>query len=306
MTDSIIETNQLTYYYGRQRGILDVDLRVQAGEVFGFLGPNGAGKTTTLRLLLDIIRPTSGTARIFGLDCRDNGVTIRQRVGYLPGELSLHDNMRVNQYFELIGRLRDGPADSDGGTTYWQTLADRLDLDIGRKIRQLSRGNRQKVGLVAAFMNRPDLLILDEPTTGLDPLVQQTVMELVRETNAAGATVFFSSHILPEVQAVCDRVGIIREGRLVATERVDTLIRQSFRRVRFRFGSPPPPDAFARDGVAELDRADHQVTLEIRDHLDEIMRAAAGYGIVDIETIPVSLEEIFLAYYGHERSNSHA
>ncbi len=302
MTTNVIETKGLTVYYGKHRGIVDVDLTVQDGEVFGFLGPNGAGKTTTERVLLDIIRPTTGSARIFGLDCQEDGVAARARVGYLPGELALYDTMRVSGFFEMYASLHSGNKDK----TYWKTLSERLNLDTSRKIKELSRGNRQKVGVVAAFMNQPDLLILDEPTGGLDPLVQQTVMEMVREANAAGATVFFSSHILPEVQAVCDRVGIIRDGRLVATERVDTLMKQSFRRVRFRFATPPPPDAFIREGVVILDQDDMQLTLEIRDRLDETMSAAAGYGIIDIETIPVSLEEIFLAYYGQHKGNNHA
>lgn len=301
MSDHVIETNGLTVYYGRQRGIVDVDLKVIAGEVFGFLGPNGAGKTTTERVLLDVIRPTTGSARIFGLDAHKDGVQIRERVGYLPGELSLYDGMRVSSFFEMYASLH-----GDGANQYWKTLADALDLDTTRRIKQLSRGNKQKVGVVTAFMTKPDLLILDEPTSGLDPLVQQTVMELVREANAAGATVFFSSHILPEVQAVCDRVGIIRDGRLVATERVATLMTQNFTRVRFHFAAPPPADAFARAGVTELDRDGNQVTLEIRDGLDRAMTTAAGFGIIGIETIPVSLEEIFLAYYGHHKGNNHA
>ncbi len=302
MSEHVIETSGLTVYYGRHRGIVDVDLAVNKGEVFGFLGPNGAGKTTTERVLLDIIRPTTGSAHIFGLDCQAEGVTVRERVGYLPGELSLYDDMRVSAFFEMYASLHNGGSDK----RYWQTLADRLDLDTSRKIKELSRGNKQKVGIVTAFMNKPELLILDEPTSGLDPLVQQTVMEMVREANDAGATVFFSSHILPEVQAVCDRVGIIREGRLVAVERVDTLTTQAFRRIRFRFAAAPPADAFIGDGVTVLDRDDDQVTLEVRDGLSDVMTTAAGYGILDIETIPVSLEEIFLAYYGQQKGNNHA
>jgi ABC-2 type transport system ATP-binding protein len=177
-------------------------------------------------------------------------------------------------------------------------LADRLELDTSRKIRQYSRGNKQKVGVVTAFMNKPDLLILDEPTTGLDPLVQQTVMDLVREANQAGATVFFSSHILPEVQAVCDRVGIIRDGQLVATERVEDLTRQHFKRIRFSFAKWPPADAFDEFEVTEIARDEQAITLEIYERLDKVMATAASFGIVDVETIPVSLEEIFLAYYG--------
>jgi ABC-2 type transport system ATP-binding protein len=295
MTDYAIETNGLSVYYGRHRGILDVDLRVEKGVVFGFLGPNGAGKTTTQRVLMDVIRPTAGEARIFGQDCQKEGVAARERVGYLPGELSLYENMTARRFFKMYYSLQK----SNDDPRHWQTLADRLELDTSRKIREYSRGNKQKVGVVAAFMNRPELLILDEPTTGLDPLVQQTVMELVREANRGGATVFFSSHILPEVQAVCDRVGIIRDGRLVATERVEDLTRQQFKRIRFSFATQPPADAFAQYKVTETARDEQGITLEIRDRrLDKVMEMAASFGIVDVETIPVSLEEIFLAYYG--------
>jgi ABC-2 type transport system ATP-binding protein len=294
MTDHVIETQGLSVYYGKNRGIVDVDLQVEKGEIFGFLGPNGAGKTTAQRVLLDIIRPTAGEARMFGKDCQKEGVAIRERVGYLPGELSLYKNMKASQFFKMYASLQNIKEDRK----YWQTLAGRLDLDTSRKIRNFSRGNKQKVGIVAAFMNKPDLLILDEPTGGLDPLVQQTVMELVREANQEGATVFFSSHILPEVQAVCDRVGIIREGRLVATERVEDLTTQHFKRVRFSFASMPPEDIFSHAGVSEIERDEQGLTLEIHENLDQIMEKAASFGITDIQTIPVSLEEIFLAYYG--------
>lgn len=297
-----VETNKLSMYYGRHRGIQDVDLRVEQGEVFGFLGPNGAGKTTTQRVLLDIIRPTAGQARLFGLDCQKEGVTARRRVGYLPGELALYSNMRVNQFFKMYSSLQQG----NGIADYWKTLAERLELDSSRRIRQLSRGNKQKVGVVTAFMNKPDLLILDEPTSGLDPLVQQTVLELVREANHAGATVFFSSHILSEVHAVCNRVGIIREGALVATERVADLTHQRFKRLRLSFAAPPPVEAFALAGVSETGRTDLAVTLEVRDNLDQVLATALALGIVDIETIPVTLEEIFLAYYGRDNGGNHA
>lgn len=302
MTDYVIETKGLSVYYGRHRGILDVDLNIEKGEVFGFLGPNGAGKTTTQRVLMDVIRPTAGEARMFGKDCQKEGVAARDRVGYLPGELSLYDNMKARQFFKMYFSLQKSNTDP----TYWQTLADRLDLDTTRKIRELSRGNRQKVGVVAAFMNKPELLILDEPTSGLDPLLQQTVMELVRETNQAGATIFFSSHMLSEVEVVCDRVGIIRDGQLVTTERVQDLTTQRFKRVRFKFATPPPADAFTQDGVTETTRDEQDVTLEIYEGLDKIMETAVRFGILDIETIPVSLEEIFLAYYGKGNGGSHA
>ncbi len=302
MTDYIIETKGLSVYYGHHRGILDVDLHIEKGEVFGFLGPNGSGKTTTQRVLMDIIRPTAGEASMFGKDCQKEGVAARERVGYLPGELSLYDNMKAHQFFKMYYSLQKNNSDPK----YWQALSERLDLDTSRRIREYSRGNKQKVGVVIAFMNKPELLILDEPTTGLDPLVQQTVMELVREANAAGATVFFSSHILPEVQAVCDRVGIIREGQLVAIERVDDLTTQHFKRVRFNFASTPPDEAFSQDGVSVLARDDNGITLEIHEHLDKVMETAVSYGITDIETIPVTLEEIFLAYYSKGNGGSNA
>jgi ABC-2 type transport system ATP-binding protein len=294
MTEYAIETKGLSLYYGRHRGILDVDLRVEKGDIFGFLGPNGAGKTTTQRVLMDLIRPTAGEASIFGKDSRKDGVTVRKRIGYLPGELSLYDNMTARRFFKMYYSLQKNNTDPG----YWKKLTDRLGLDTNRKIRQYSSGNKQKVGLVAAFMNKPDLLILDEPTSGLDPLVKQTVMEMVREANQAGATVFFSSHILSEVQSVCNRVGVIRDGQLVATERVEDLTTQHFKRIRFKFAKTPPPDAFTRDGVIEVGRDEGGLTLEVYTHLNQVMEQAISFGITDIETIPVSLEDTFLAYYG--------
>lgn len=294
MTENVIETKGLTVYYGRQRGILNVDLTVQKGEVYGFLGPNGAGKTTTQRALLDVIRPVSGQAWLFGLDCQKEGVAARQRVGYLPGELSLYENMKAYQFFDTVEAMRG----HNGDKAYRESICRRLNLDTGRKIREYSRGNKQKVGVVVAFMNKPDLLILDEPTSGLDPLVQQTVLELVREAKADGRTVFFSSHILSEVQEVCDRVGIIRDGQLVATERVETLIKQQFKRLRLSFATLPPADAFALEGVVEATRDEQSVTLEIRENLNAVLSTAVTYHVLDIDTIPVTLEEVFLAYYG--------
>ena len=302
MSEHVIETRGLTVYYGRHRGILNVDLNVEKGEVFGFLGPNGAGKTTTQRVLLDVIRPTSGQARIFGLDCREQGVELRQRVGYLPGELALYKNMKANQFFKMYEYLRG----QNGAKGYWQELAKRLDLDTSRRIGNFSRGNKQKVGVVAAFMNRPDLLILDEPTGGLDPLVQQTVLEMVREAKADGRTIFFSSHILSEVQAVCDRVGIIRDGQLVTTQRVEEMVTQRVNRINMIFADLPPADVFNIEGVTELNRSDRSVMLEVQENLPQVLAAAAENNIQDIETINVSLEEIFLTYYGKGNGGNHA
>ncbi len=302
MSKHVIETRGLTVYYGRHRGILDVDLNVEKGEVFGFLGPNGAGKTTTQRVLLDVIRPTSGQARIFGLDCHRQGVELRRRVGYLPGELALYKNMRASKFFEMYEYLRG----ANGANGYWRELAQRLDLDTSRKIGNFSRGNKQKVGVVAAFMSRPDLLILDEPTGGLDPLVQQTVLEMVREVKADDRTVFFSSHILSEVQAVCDRVGIIRDGQLVTTQQVEEIVTQRVNRINMIFADLPPADTFKFEGVTELSRSARSIMLEVQENLPQILAAAAEHNIQDIETINVSLEEIFLAYYGKGNGGNHA
>ena len=300
MSDSIIETKGLTVYYGRQRGIIDVGLQVHKGEIFGFLGPNGAGKTTAQRVLLDVIRPTRGSASIFGLDCQKQGVGIRRRVGYLPGDLSLYPTMKADSFLNLLASLREKQTDR----AYRQELYGRLNLDPSRRVKTYSHGNKQKIGIIAAFMSKPDLLVLDEPTSGLDPIMQQVVMELVQEAKADGRTVLFSSHILPEVQAVCDRVGIIRDGQLVKTDSVETLTQQQFKRLQIRFRESPPANAFAIDGVTEKERDGRLLTLEIANGMDKFMEAAVAYGIEDIESLPVTLEEIFLAFYDSRNEGS--
>lgn len=292
----LIETNALTVFYGRHRGIDHLDMTVDPGQVYGFLGPNGAGKTTTLRVLLDIMRPSAGSARIFGLDCQKEGVAIRSRIGYLPGELSLYGQLKADQYLRMVNAVRGGPADS----AYVGSLCDRLDLDATRRMATLSRGNKQKVGLVAAFMARPELLLLDEPTSGLDPLIQQIVLDLMRQARTEGRTVLLSSHVLSEVQEVCDSVGIIREGRLVATERVENLVRSRLHRIAIRFDRSPPVGFFDRDGTREVGRVEQTVTLEVREGLNTVLADAVAYGIRDIETQQVSLEEVFMEYYGRD------
>lgn len=299
MANHIIETQNLTVYYGKHRGIENVNLTVKEGEVFGFLGPNGAGKTTTQRALMDVIHPTSGQATIFGKDCQTQGVEIRKNIGYLPGELALYPNMKAVNFLDMLDSLHD----HNGDKAYRQELYERLDFDPSRKMKEYSRGNKQKIGIIASFMNKPELLILDEPTSGLDPLIQQTVMELVREVRNDGRTVFFSSHILPEVQAVCDRVGIIRDGQLVQTSTVDSLTVQSFKRVHLTFRDSVPADAFAIDGVTESGRDGQTVMLEVRNNLPQLMEKAASFGIEDIDTPHVTLEEIFLSFYGRGNGN---
>ena len=293
MDDNVIETNNLTVLYGKHRGIDGVSLTVKQGEVFGFLGPNGAGKTTTLRVLLDIIRPNQGTASIFGLDCQKDGVAIRNRIGYIPGELALPLNMKGRVYLNTIDALRNKKANPD----YRRKLAARFDLDISRRIRDYSRGNKQKLALIAACMHKPDLLILDEPTGGLDPLVQQTVLETVREAQDEGRTVFFSSHILPEVQAVCDRIGIIRYGKIVAIESVKELLERTIHRLRLQFNERLHDNALKMDGVVVVERSDYHAVVEVSKDLGQFLYKAAQFNIIDIETKDVSLEEVFLTYY---------
>ena len=237
--ETVIKTERLTKSYGSNRGIVEVDLEVRSGEVFGFLGPNGAGKTTMIRTLLDLLHPTSGRAYVFGMDSRARSVDIRARVGNLPGEYEVEQRMTGEELIEFYARLR-GAKD----LSYAHELAERLAADLRRPIGQLSRGNRQKIGLVQAMFHRPPLLILDEPTGGLDPLVQEEFLQIVAETQAEGRTVFFCSHVLSEVERVCDRVGIIREGRLAAVETTTSLFAKRFRHMRVRLADEAAPGEF--------------------------------------------------------------
>src|SRR5665647_1398940 len=256
---NVIETERLTKSYGSHRGIIEVDLAVSQGEVFGFLGPNGAGKTTTIRTLLDLIRPTSGTARVFGIDSSADPVAIHRRIGYLPGEFALYDRLTGSQTLEYFANLRGGV-----DRTYQASLIERFDLDPSRRFREYSKGNKQKVGLVVALQHRPELLLLDEPTAGLDPLVQQTFFSLLRERVADGGTVFLSSHILSEVERSCDRVAIIREGRLVQVDRVDALRDLAHHQVELRFAGEPPVGEFKGiSGVSDVTVEDHLIRLRV-------------------------------------------
>jgi ABC-2 type transport system ATP-binding protein len=296
-----IRTVGLTKYYGKARGVLGVDLEVEAGEIFGFLGPNGAGKSTTTRLLLDLIRPTSGRAEVLGLDAHRDRIAIDRRIGYLPGELALYGGLTAAQTLEYLGNL-GGSADR----AYRAQLVERFELDPSKRIKAMSLGNKQKVGLVAAFQGRPELLLLDEPTIGLDPFVQLEFERLAAETRADGRTLFVSSHILPEVEHLCDRVGIIREGRLLAVESIATLKERSLRRIEVGFASPPPLDAFrALPGVRDVSVVDSTVLCTVIGSLDAFVKAAARFEVQTLRTAETSLEEIFLAYYGAGSEATH-
>jgi ABC-2 type transport system ATP-binding protein len=291
---AVIQIEQLTKSYGSHRGIVDVDLEVAEGEAFGFLGPNGAGKTTTIRTLLDHLRPTSGRARIFGIDTTVDPVAIHRRIGYLPGEFSLYDKLTGGQTIAYFAALRGGV-----DPRYQADLVARLDIDPSRRFREYSKGNKQKVGLVIALQHRPDLLILDEPTSGLDPLVQQTFYEVIREAKAEGRTIFLSSHILSEVEKTCDRVAIIREGRLVKVDRVEALRDLAHHQVELRFtGAVPAAEFAALPGVSDLQTTDHTLTMRVSGSITPVVRAAAAYELVDFVSREPSLEETFLAQYG--------
>lgn len=293
---NVIETERLTKSYGKQRGIIEVDLAVEQGEVFGFLGPNGAGKTTTIRTLLDLIRPTAGVARVFGIESSADPVAIHRRVGYIPGEFTLYDRLTGGQTIEYFANLRGGvdPA-------YGAELIARLDLDPSRRYKEYSKGNKQKVGIVIALQHRPDLLVLDEPTSGLDPLVQQSFFELVQLAKAAGRTVFLSSHILSEVEKTCGRVAIIREGRIVKTDTVDALRDLAHHQVELRFTGPVPIAAFAGlPGVSDVIADDHLLRLRVSGPITPVVRAAAQYDLLDFVSREPSLEETFLAQYGQQ------
>jgi ABC-2 type transport system ATP-binding protein len=292
----IIKTEKLTKYYGSHRGVIDVDLEVHQGEVFGFLGPNGAGKTTTIRVLLDLIRPTSGKAFVFGIESSVDPVAIHRRIGYLPGEFALYDRLTGGQTLEYFGNLRGGV-----DKAYRAQLVERFDLDPSRRYREYSKGNKQKVGLVAALQHKPELLMLDEPTAGLDPLVQQTFFALLREHVKDGATVFLSSHILSEAERSCDRVAIIREGRLVRVDRVDALRDLAHHQVELRFDGKPPADAFKKiKGVSDVVVEDHVLRMRVLGSITPVVQAAAKLGVTDFLSREPSLEETFLAQYGRE------
>ncbi|HYS28195.1 MAG TPA: ABC transporter ATP-binding protein [Candidatus Limnocylindria bacterium] len=296
MTVAAIATRGLTKDYGAERGLFDLDLEVPAGEVFGYLGPNGAGKTTTIRLLMGLIYPTRGSATIFGLDCQQEAVEVKRRVGYLPGELANWGGLRGSEVVAYLAGLRGGV-----DAKVIRDLAARFELDLGRRYREYSHGNKQKLALVIAFMTAPDLLILDEPTSGLDPLNQQQFYQLVREARQRGATTFLSSHILSEVEHACDRVGIIRQGRLVKLSGLDELHQLRVHQVEIEFdGEPPAAQVRAAAGVEQVQVDGHRIRCTVRGSFEPLLTAIANHRVVNLVSQEPSLEEIFLSYYQGE------
>ncbi len=290
-----IEIQGLEKAYGSVRALRGVDLDVAQGEVFGFLGPNGAGKTTTIRCMLDLIRPQGGTVRVLGLDPQAEPIQVRARVGYLPGELNLEPNLRVGSMLRYLAALRGNRLD----WAFVRELAERLRLSLDMPVKNLSKGNKQKVGVVQALMARPELLLLDEPTSGLDPLMQQEVYRLIHEAQAGGATVFFSSHVISEVETLASRVAIIRKGRIAETVEPRQLLTMTTRRVRVRFMEAVDIGALARlPGVSLLAQDDGvSVTLQVEGAVDALIKALAAWPVADLQTEHPSLEELFLAYY---------
>ncbi|MEV1290075.1 ABC transporter ATP-binding protein [Micromonospora sp. NPDC049679] len=293
MAELAISTDKLVKTYGRNRGLTGLDLAVDTGEVYGFLGPNGAGKSTTIRLLLDLIRPTGGRATVLGADPRRHGIALRRRIGYLAGDFVVDGRQTGRELLGYLGNLRGGvPARRVG------ELAERLDLDLDRKIKSLSKGNRQKIGVVQAFMHSPELLILDEPTSGLDPFLQQEFVALVREAKAAGQTVFMSSHVMSEVQQTADRVGIIREGRLITVERVEELRERAVRKVEIHFEGPVPLAEFsALPGITDATVDGSTLRCRLDGRADALVKAAARHTVVSLLSEEPDLEELFFSYY---------
>ena len=294
-----LTTQGLTKSYGSIMALRGVNLEVRRGEIFGFLGPNGSGKTTTIRCLLDLIRPSGGVVRVLGLDPQKDPLAVRARVGYLPGELRLDDNFTVEGALRFLNQLRGGKAD----WRFVRELAGKIDLDLKMLVKNLSKGNKQKVGVVQALMHRPELLLLDEPTSGLDPLVQQTVLRLIAEARAVGATVFFSSHILSEVQEVAERVAIIRQGQIVEVANTQSLLNRALRRAHVRFRQPVDSAPLtALPGVTVLSRDDGtSLLMQVEGEMDSLIKTLAAFPVSDFETERPSLEEIFLAYYAPTR-----
>jgi ABC-2 type transport system ATP-binding protein len=289
----VIATSGLSKDYGSGRGLFDLDLEVRQGEVFGFLGPNGAGKSTAMRLLLDLIKPTSGSAQILGLDTGKDSLAIRRRLGFLPGDLALYPKLTGRVVLDYLAKLRGGvePRVRD-------SLVERLGAELDRPVRELSTGNRQKLGLIQAFMHEPELLILDEPIAGLDPLVQQSFHALLGEVSAQGHTVFLSSHTLSEVERVTHRLAILRQGRLVVVDSLENLRKIAVHRLEIEFEAPVASNEFlGLPGVTEVKADGRTVTVAFEGSADAVVKAAAAHQVRAIRPREDDLEDIFLRYY---------
>lgn len=288
---SIIETKDLTKYYGKALGIENVNINVEEGEIFGFIGPNGAGKSTTIRLLLSLIYPTSGEAKLFGKDAIKHGPELRRDIGYLPSEIFYYDNMKVKDLLDYSASFY-----KDDFTDRIKKLSNIMELDLNRKIEDLSYGNKKKVGIVQGLLHRPSLIILDEPTGGLDPLMQKKFFNLIKEENENGATVFFSSHILGEVQELCNRVAIIRDGSIIETADIKTLRENNYKKISI-LGEDLKEEKFKLDGVTKLIKDEDRIEFFYKGDINLIMKTINGVNVRDVNIEEPTLEEIFMHYY---------
>ncbi|MGM9988691.1 MAG: ATP-binding cassette domain-containing protein [Bacillaceae bacterium] len=292
---NVIEINHLTKQYGKARGISDVSFSVKEGEIFGFIGPNGAGKSTTIRTLLALIRPTSGSATIFGKDCIEFASDIANEVGYLPSEVFYYENMKVKDLLAYSASFYKKDC-----RKRIKELAEILELDLNKKIDDLSFGNKKKVGIVQGLLHEPKLIILDEPTSGLDPLMQQKFFDLLIEENKKGATILFSSHILSEVQRLCDRVAIIKEGKIIRIEKISTLRENNYKKFRLETKQPINQDILTVDGVSNVERKDEEITFLFRGDINTIISKLSVIELTNLWIEEPSLEEIFMHYYERE------
>jgi ABC-2 type transport system ATP-binding protein len=292
---NVIETKGLTKYYGKTRAVTDLNLAVEEGEIFGFIGPNGAGKSTTIRTLLGLIYPTRGSATIFGKDIGRFGPEIKQEIGYLPSEVFYYDDMKAGELLKYSASFYN--KDPAFMKQRIKQLAGSLNLDLDKKIDDLSYGNKKKVGIIQGLLHEPKLIILDEPTGGLDPLMQQTFFELLREENKKGATILFSSHILGEVQRLCNRVAIIKEGKIIRTEKISSLMENSTKRFRLELAAEPDKKQFQVAGVNDLSVIDNNVSFLYRGRMNDITKVIAKLDLLNMLVEEPDLEEIFLHYY---------
>jgi ABC-2 type transport system ATP-binding protein len=292
---NVIEIQNLTKTYGKVRGISDINFHVEQGEIFGFIGPNGAGKSTTIRTLLSLIYPTSGSAKIFGKDCIEFAPEIKKEIGYLPSEVFYYDNMKVKDLLNYSASFYKKDCKKR-----IRELVEIMDLDVNKKIDDLSLGNKKKVGIVQGLLHEPKLIILDEPTSGLDPLMQQKFFELLEEENKRGATILFSSHILSEVQRLCNRVAIIKEGRIVTVEKISTLKENNYKKFKINLKSKIEKNYFNMDGVSDLELMDQTISFLFKGDINEVMKKIAAIEISNLWIEEPDLEEIFMHYYEKE------
>ncbi|MHB8840731.1 MAG: ABC transporter ATP-binding protein [Candidatus Aquicultor sp.] len=292
-----INTVSLTKYYGQTRGIEDLNLTVEKGEVYGFLGPNGAGKTTTIRLLTALLRPTKGTASVLGKDAWQSSALIKEELGNLPGDIRIYEKMSGAEFLDFIARFRPRKP-----PVLKEKLIERFDLNLNKRIKDYSKGNRQKLGIVQALMHDPQLLLLDEPTSGLDPLMQQQFYAVIEEFRSRGRTIFLSSHILPEIERVCDRVGIIKEGHLVSVERICDLEAKHVRYVDVSFEGSVNQEEFRVPGVTAVERINDHLRITVKGEIDPLIKKLAQYKVKELDSSHASLEEVFLEFY--EKDNT--